>query len=408
MPIQDGKYVSPDWSNSSPPPINASELNALSETVEKADTNYTRDEILSDEVKQLIGLETTDTPNDAFSRITLGNKRYGINLYVKFQNDSPVSGVTITSSGSPPISGSMVTDENGYLFLAQNDTSFTASIDNANGKIYIDCVENPSVSQTLSDTITTINMTWNFNEEVQQFNSSKTVTFSDFVTTFDACAVGGGGGGGGNRGCGGGGGGGYVTNVLAYKPQQHKQLSMSIGSGGRDGSAYNVGVNEATNGGSSSVTYDNSIICTANGGRASLSSNMSGNGAYGGSGNGPGGNGGNQSGQDWHGKNGVSSTDYIFNEQSLGLAGGGGGGGGSTTDSYNPLPAQYVAKGGQPYGASGSCSIYNMSDGSTNRTDAASPTGPGGGGGGESNGGGTRMASASGGHAGCVYLRFHH
>lgn len=39
MPIQDGKYVSPDWSNSSPPPINASELNALSETVEKADTN---------------------------------------------------------------------------------------------------------------------------------------------------------------------------------------------------------------------------------------------------------------------------------------------------------------------------------------------------------------------------------
>ena len=51
MPIQDGKYVSPDWSNSSPPPINASELNALSETVEKADTNYTRDEILSDEVR---------------------------------------------------------------------------------------------------------------------------------------------------------------------------------------------------------------------------------------------------------------------------------------------------------------------------------------------------------------------
>lgn len=50
MPIQDGKYVSPDWSNSSPP-INASELNALSETVEKADTNYTRDEILSDEVR---------------------------------------------------------------------------------------------------------------------------------------------------------------------------------------------------------------------------------------------------------------------------------------------------------------------------------------------------------------------
>lgn len=51
MPIQDGKYKAPNWSNSTPPPINASELNALSDTVEKADTNYTRDEILSDEVK---------------------------------------------------------------------------------------------------------------------------------------------------------------------------------------------------------------------------------------------------------------------------------------------------------------------------------------------------------------------
>ena len=64
-------------------------------------------------MKQLIGFDTTNTPNDAFSRITLGNKRYGINLYVKFQNDTPISGVTVTSSGQPPISGSMVTDENG-------------------------------------------------------------------------------------------------------------------------------------------------------------------------------------------------------------------------------------------------------------------------------------------------------
>lgn len=110
-------------------------------------------------MKQLIGLDTTNTPNDAFSRITLGNKRYGINLYVKFQNDTPISGVTVTSSGQPLISGSMVTDENGCLFLAQDGTSFTANIDNANGKVYIDCAENPSASQILSDTITTVNMT---------------------------------------------------------------------------------------------------------------------------------------------------------------------------------------------------------------------------------------------------------
>lgn len=149
------------------------------------------DEILSDEVKQLIGLDTTDTPNDAFSRITLGNKRYGINLYVKFQNGAPASGVTITSSGSPPISGSMVTDSNGYLFLAQDDASFTASIDNAGGKVYVDCVENPSVSQTPSDTITTVNMTWGQNNNVITVDSSKTITISPIATYVDVCAVGG-------------------------------------------------------------------------------------------------------------------------------------------------------------------------------------------------------------------------
>ena len=172
MPIQDGKYKAPNWSNSPPPPINASELNALSDTVEKADTNYTRDEILSDEVKQLIGLDETATPNDAFSRITLGNKRYGINLYVKYEDGTPASGITITSSGLPPIDGSMVTDENGYLFLAQDSPEFTASIDNSGGKVYIDLETNPSVSETLSETITTINMVWKNVDDIVEITSS--------------------------------------------------------------------------------------------------------------------------------------------------------------------------------------------------------------------------------------------
>ena len=100
-------------------------------------------------MKQLIGLDETATPNDAFSRITLGNKRYGINLYVKYEDGTPASGITITSSGSPPIDGSMVTDENGYLFLAQDSPEFTASIDNAGGKMYIDLEDNPSTQEVL-------------------------------------------------------------------------------------------------------------------------------------------------------------------------------------------------------------------------------------------------------------------
>ena len=37
MPIQDGKYVNPHWNNNAPPPLNASELNAISDTLENLD-----------------------------------------------------------------------------------------------------------------------------------------------------------------------------------------------------------------------------------------------------------------------------------------------------------------------------------------------------------------------------------
>ena len=144
-------------------------------------------------MKQLIGLEETATPNDAFSRITLGNKRYGINLYVKYQDGTPASGIAVTSSAKPPISRSMTTDSNGYLFLAQDSTSFTASIDNAGGKLYIDLEENPSISTTLSKTITTVNLTVNQINEVITKESSITSNISNKATSVDVCAVGGGG-----------------------------------------------------------------------------------------------------------------------------------------------------------------------------------------------------------------------
>lgn len=38
MPIQNGKYVNPHWNNNAPPPLNASELNAISDTLENLDS----------------------------------------------------------------------------------------------------------------------------------------------------------------------------------------------------------------------------------------------------------------------------------------------------------------------------------------------------------------------------------
>lgn len=381
MPIQDGKYVSPDWSNSSPPPINASELNALSETVEKADTNYTRDEILSDEVKQLIGLDTTDTPNDAFSRITFGNKRYGINLYVKFQDGTPVSGVTITSSGSPPTSGSMVTDSNGYLFLTQDDTSFTASIDNADGKIYIDCVENPSVSQTLSDTITTIDFVFeNKPDEMFVVDSAIVSNVSSTATSVDICAVGGGGGGqnitdyGWQSGAGGGGG--YVQNSIGVSDISNKQIRIIIGSGG-------ASANPGGDGSNTSVYIGDNRVCIANGGNGGNFLDRS-------QGNGNGGT--VSSGTGAEGSNGENATIYIFNETSLGLAGGGGGGSGSDSSPQKT--------GGLPFGLYGGVANVISAE-----TPGSTDYGAGGGGGNRQY---NNNATASMGGNGCVYLRFHH
>lgn len=383
MPIQDGKYKAPNWSNSTPPPINASELNALSDTVEKADTNYTRDEILSDEVKQLIGLEGTATPNDAFSRITLGNKRYGINLYVKYQDGTPASSIIVTSSAKPPISGSMTTDSNGYLFLAQDSTSFTASIDNADGKLYIDLEENSSISTTLSETITTINLTINYKEEVITKESSITSNISNKAKSVDVCVVGGGGGGAigydSGRGSGGGGGGGYTTNSVGISDISGKQIIISIGSGGN--ATRKFGSN-GDNGGKTTVTIGE-VVITANGGNGGEPIN-------GGVGNGNGGNARNTDAA----TNGNPSTTPIFGEPyGLGLAGGGGGGGGN----YNIGSAK---SGGAPYGAKGSFS--DDDDG----TSAGVATKGGGGGGGSH--GLHHTESASDGGKGIVYLRFHH
>lgn len=69
MPIQNGKYVSPTWKNNAPPPLNASELNAMGQTLQQASNNYQRDEILTDTTKTAYGLESTATPDDVFNQI---------------------------------------------------------------------------------------------------------------------------------------------------------------------------------------------------------------------------------------------------------------------------------------------------------------------------------------------------
>lgn len=339
-------------------------------------------------MKQLIGLDETATPNDAFSRITLGNKRYGINLYVKYEDGTPASGITITSSGSPPIDDNMVTDENGYLFLAQDSPEFTASIDNAGGIMYVDMEDNPNIQQTLNQTISNATLVFNYYDGYRTITNSRNYTISDLQSSFDITAVGGGGGSGMHTfsyPAAGGGGGGYVSTVTNVPITSNRQIVISVGNGGScaTGSTLIGG-----SGGTTSVSYvgGNNIV-SANGGNGGGSSQSP---LPGGIGNGNGGNGGPYSSSALD--NGKDGSGYIFNEQSLGLAGGGGGGGGNrgSEDKHSP------ASGGKPYGGSGALEWYAIN--------ARNGIGPGGGGGGI-----TENAERNGnGHQGCVYLRFHH
>ena len=48
MPIVNGKYKNPGWSDNTPPPIDAAELNAISDTLEKLDKSRSADKQAAD------------------------------------------------------------------------------------------------------------------------------------------------------------------------------------------------------------------------------------------------------------------------------------------------------------------------------------------------------------------------
>ena len=331
-------------------------------------------------MKQLIGLDETATPNDAFSRITLGNKRYGINLYVKYEDGTPASGINIQTTADV-LTGSKTTNADGYLFLVQDKTSFMAKVQDS--QFPKDLKTNAEINIELSDTITNANMILERNEDVITVTSSGAIYFTPSATSVDICCVGGGGAGfdpyntlGAS-----GGGGGYTQNQIRYSLSGLSYLIVSIGAGGNRISAGGGG-GQGDNGGRTSVGTSSSDICSANGGGA---------GTYSSGGIGSG-NGGNATNSSYN--HGSSSNTYIFNEQSLGLAGGGGGGSGNCISNIR-------ASGGQPFGADGSSLLGPAED------LPLSSYGGGGAGGTMANTGSYHQLPSNG-MKGVVYLRFHH
>lgn len=105
MPYQDGKYVAPTWSNNAPPPINASELQAIAD---KCEDTWDKDETISSDTAAIYGLGTGYTPDQAFRAISTNFNRT-INVTVTLDG-SPIEGVTVTGitteDGGPCVTNS--------------------------------------------------------------------------------------------------------------------------------------------------------------------------------------------------------------------------------------------------------------------------------------------------------------
>ena len=204
----------------------------------------------------------------------------------------------------------------------------------------------------------------------QIYTSSEILTIPDGIHTIDVFCVGGGAGScavetysdssGGSPS--GGGGGGYTKTMRNISVIPGEVLSVTVGNGGGRGDLYQF---SDLPGGTSSVAYNNAVICSATGGHLAYSSNKS-NGGDGGSGGGSGGaynalggkggsDGGNGAGyKKLKGGAGQGSTTRAFGESAGTLYSGGGGGGGNVSGGGVTGGAGGGGNGGSPYsGANG-------------------------------------------------------
>lgn len=361
--------------------------------------------LLKDVTASILGLPNTAVPDDAFLALTIGVGTYGFRVKIQLADGTPVEGATV--SGIEALTGSTLVSGADGIVLGKS-TSKTVTIGCTSP--YIDQAAPASQSVTATGTITDVTLTLTAITGAISITSSQTVKVSPMAKTMDVTAVGGGGGGSGasspdyqkSQGGGGGGGGNTVTVLAEPLGSYRENISIVVGAGGSGGIYSNSKPSgnecDGSDGGTTSVNLGGQIqIVSATGGgggKIGWSSSAAGKGGTsinGGSG-GDGGYGGTAA--TYRGLSGNPSTAYIFNDESLGLAGGGGGAGSGWyyTDSY-PQASAGLPNGGLGGGAL-SGSYFYPNDGS-----------PFGGGGGAKMK--DRAAGSNNGGAGGVYLRFH-
>ena len=350
----------------------------------------------------------------------------GRQVLLKWQNPyaatgKPFGGVFInySTSGYPGTGGTRIYTGYGNNNASGGWSQVVVTLPNLNTTYYFSCIAYCpcSAGDILGNTMNASCKTAG--------NIDKTITSSQNYTVpagynyVDIFCVGGGGGGRGGYANslgnhpGGGGGGGYTSTASNINVSAGQVLNCSVGAGGAVLNRADVSNGDRSGtGGTSSVTRNGSVLCSAGGGQGGDAWRYGGNG---GSGGGAPGHGRDSKGNNG-GTNGGNGTDGTGNEQKGGTgqgkttrpfgsnsgtvySGGGGGGGVAGVQGYHGVGGNY---------GGGNGGMYKYDPVTVSTATAGQANSGGGGGGGHGNyygGGGTAVGGAGG--SGIILLRFH-
>ena len=352
----------------------------------------------------------------------------GRQVLLKWQNPyaatgKPFGGVFInySTSGYPGTGGTRIYTGYGNNSASGGWSQVVVTLPNLNTTYYFSCIAYCpcSAGDILGNTMNASCKTAG--------NIDKTITSSQNYTVpagynyVDIFCVGGGGAGrggwsdsGGYQHTGGGGGGGYTSTAPNINVSGGQVLNCSVGAGGAVLNRSDVSTGDRSgSGGTSSVTRNGSVLCSAGGGQGGDAWRYGGNGGSGGgapghgsdveshNGGTNGGNGVNGTGNQQKGgtDQGRTTRPWGSNTGTV-YSGGGGGGGAASNKGYHGVGGNYGGGNGGMYKYGDPVTVLTATAGQANSG--------GGGGGGHGNyyyGGGTAVGGAGG--SGIILLRLH-
>ena len=215
---------------------------------------WNKSQVLSDLTRELLGLESTSIPDDAFIALTVGKDSKAYRVKVTYPNGQPAVGFTVGGLTPFPALG-LVTNANGMVMGSSTSTNPTITV----AQKYDD-VKSYSGSFTSTRMITDCNVVLEWDESSKEIKSSTTLSFnnSSWVEKIELLIVAAGGGIMTDRpfiSRGGNGGGSGGENKLLQWSNLNNKISIVIG-------AYS----NNSNGGNTIVTSGGEIIGSTQGG----------------------------------------------------------------------------------------------------------------------------------------------